>query len=482
MQIFRREVSLVLKSLSISLLALIATVSAGPAADTPPALFVGAATADISPPVGYRVSGGYDEVIAKRIDDPLFAKALVLRQGGTTLALEVCDLTGVSRNLSEAVRAKASRESGIPVAHIAITATHTHGGPLYYDIERDIFHRRAIAKNGTDPNDDPAYFVRLVDGCVAAIVRAAKAARPARAEVAVPRQPGLAFNRRYHMKDGTVRFNPGKTNANVVRPAGPTDDDLPMLLFHDAADGKPFASLTVFAMHVATANGPRFGADFPGYLQARLRELFGNPAFVSVFGEGTAGDVNHIHVGTAEKEPGAAQIGAMLAQTIAAAEFKPLDGPALATASTTVEAPLRDVTPEEVVRARSVWEAGTSGIQFLEQVELYRHLLVTDLRKRHGDRLPMEVQTFRLNDQTAVVLLPHEVFVELGLVIRKASPFKHTFVVTLSNDVDFYIPTRKAFGEGSYEVTNSAIKPGGGELLVDAAVRLLRQLHESGKP
>jgi hypothetical protein len=79
------------------------------------------------------------------------------------------------------------------------------------------------------------------------------------------------------------------------------------------------------------------------------------------------------------------------------------------------------------------------------------------------------------------ILLPHELFVELGLASRRASPFKHTFVITLSNDQDFYVPTRKAFGEGSYEVTHSPLKPGGGELLADGAVRLLRQVYDAGR-
>ena len=43
-------------------------------------------------------------------------------------------------------------------------------------------------------------------------------------------------------------------------------------------------------------------------------------------------------------------------------------------------------------------------------------------------------------------------------------------------DCPDYVSTRKAFGEGSYEVVCSWVEPGGGELLVDSAVRLLKQL------
>ena len=83
---------------------------------------------------------------------------------------------------------------------------------------------------------------------------------------------------------------------------------------------------------------------------------------------------------------------------------------------------------------------------------------------------------FRSDADTAIVCLPCEIFVELGLAIKKASPFKHTVVIEICNDRPSYVPTQKAFAEGSYEVTNARVKPGAGEMLVDAAVRLLGSL------
>jgi hypothetical protein len=74
------------------------------------------------------------------------------------------------------------------------------------------------------------------------------------------------------------------------------------------------------------------------------------------------------------------------------------------------------------------------------------------------------------------VTLPGEVFVEFGLAIRKASPFKKTFVVELANDNPAYVPTREAFTQGAYEVVNSRVQPGGGEKLVETAIELLKEL------
>jgi hypothetical protein len=319
------------------------------------------------------------------------------------------------------------------------------------------------------------YPKRFIDGCVTAATDAKAAARPAALEAGVGSVPGLAFNRRYHMKDGTVRFNPGKRNPGVVRPAGPTDDRLPVVLVKDAA-GRPFAGLTGFAMHVAVYGGRTFSADYPGHLQAALRKTFG-PDFVSVFADGAAGDVNQVNVTTADKDLSPEEIGGRLATAFVMAKRAPVAAK-LAVRTGTVRAPLRDDRPDdlEVSRDRLVGPRSKSA-EFLEQVEAYRVLLVHHMRTESGPDRPLPVQAVRLGQDTAVVTLPHEVFVELGLEIARRSPFNHTLIVTIANEVDCYIPTKKAFAEGSYEVTNSPYKPGVGELLVQEAVRLLNELN-----
>jgi hypothetical protein len=154
----------------------------------------------------------------------------------------------------------------------------------------------------------------------------------------------------------------------------------------------------------------------------------------------------------------------------------PLDQPSLAVASTRLALPVRRVTDEQAALAKvRLSDVGRSGVPFLTQVEIVTTL---DLARR-GPTLDAEVQVMRLHPDLAVVLLPGEVFVELGLAIKRRSPFRHTLVIELSNDNPAYIPTEKAFKEGSYETVNSRIEPGGGEKLVEAAVDLLT--HLAGK-
>ena len=120
-------------------------------------------------------------------------------------------------------------------------------------------------------------------------------------------------------------------------------------------------------------------------------------------------------------------------------------------------------------------KVGTRELPFLKQVEAYKILAC---QMRGGKTMPLEVQVLRLSDEVAVVGLPGEVFVDLGLAIKKESPFPVTLVIELCQDCPGYIPTTKAFAEGSYETVNSRIAPGGGEQMAETAVRLLKELKQ----
>jgi hypothetical protein len=445
-------------------------------------LEAGFAAVEITPPVGWRKAGGFNEVISTDVHDPLFAKAAVFRQGDTSAVLVVCDLISVPEFLTTPTRRDINQQTRIPTANIVICATHTHGGPEFHGPMRNLFHERALAEKGRDEHEPLDYVALLRERIARAVVAARKNLTPARLEIVRARQEGLAFNRRFHMKDGTVRFNPGKGNPDIERPAGPTDPDLPFLLFRRASDGRPFASLTVFAMHVAAFGGTEIGADYPAHLARRLEQHFG-PGFFSLFGQGTAGDVNHFNVATRAPDPSPEAIGARLADTILAKlpEAVAVRAPALAVASEVVEAPLYELTPEQVEHARTIMaRTDRKPIDFLLHVDAWRVLHNDTFRRRFGDALPNEVQVIRLGADTALVTLPHEIFVELGLAIKKRSPFANTLVLSMAQDVDFYVPTRRAYAEGGYEVVTTPLKPGVGEALVESAVRLLGKVSPSG--
>lgn len=449
----------------------------------------GFATADITPPPGWRRAGGYHEFLSGPGGDPLLAKALVLSQGGTTVAFVGNDLTSVPRELTDRARHRASERTGIPFTNIVIAATHTHGGPEYFGPLRDFLHERAKREHqGRDPHEPLDYQALLVERWAGVIERASAARQPATLSVVVPRQLGLAFNRRFLMKDGSTGWNPGKLNPNILRPLGPTDPDLPFVFIRDAASQKPLGSLTVFAMHTAIYGAPAFGACYPGHLQTHLRRQLAAPDLVSIFGEGCAGDINHIDVSTSDPQDSETYppyVGARLAATIQEALpfARPVAGGQLAMRSATIRSPVTPITPEEYAAARDLMANLDRGnAPFLVVVDAWRKMFQHEFWRRHGGKLPQEVQVIRLDADTAIVTLPHEIFVELGMAIEAASPFRTTIVISLANDLDFYIPTRRAFEEGHYEPTTCPLAAGCGELLVEAAVKLLGELKPHSQP
>jgi neutral/alkaline ceramidase-like enzyme len=452
--------------------ALAMTIAASPDGQTTalPAR-AGLAEVEITPPIGYRMDGYFTERLSTGVKDPLMAKALVFQQGNTKAALVVCDLLGVPHALSREVRARAAARTGIPAANIAVTGTHTHTGPLFSGERARIFSDRAAAEHGSDPLASINYIETLRDRLVDTIVAADAGLSPATLEFVSAREDRVSFNRRYRLNDGTVATNPGISNPKILGPAGPIDPDLPFLLI--SKEKTPVGSLTVFAMHLDTVGGTEYSADYAGHLATEFRREFGD-RFISVFGTGTCGNINHIDV-SGKRRHSARLIGEQLAvSALSVRSREPVANLALAAASGRVSLRLRQVSDAQVAAARAnVARIGTNDLPFLTQVETVSTL---DLSSR-GPTLDAEVQVVRLNRETAIVLLPGEVFVELGLAIKQASPFRHTLVIELSNDNPAYIPTEQAFKEGGYETVNSRIEPGGGEQLVAEALRLLKTLQ-----
>ena len=447
---------------------------AADAAPAPEPLQAGIGVVDITPPLGYRMSGYFRERLSTGVKNPLLAKALVLRQGDTRAVMVFCDIIGLSPEVSRRARELAERETGIPAGNILLAATHSHTGPLYFGALRDHFHEKAVVAHGGDPCEEIDYPSELVTGIVQAIKDADAELRPVHVEAGVAQQQGLSFNRRFHMKDGSVRFNPGVLNPDIVRVAGPTDPDVGMVLFCGGDECDPIGGLVNFALHLDTVGGSEYAADYPYHVEQTLREALGDD-FVLLFGTGACGDINHIDV-TERERLKTETIGRTLGRTVAEGlpELQDCPVPSLAVKRAIVDAPLQSFSDEEVEKAkRAIEKVGTRELSFLEQVHAYKVLAV---QSRGGSTIPLEVQVFRLSDEVAVVGLPGEVFVDLGLAIKKASPFPTTLLIELCQDAPGYIPTRKAFVEGSYETVNSRIAPGGGEKMAQAAIRLLNEL------
>ena len=435
----------------------------------------GAAAVKITPPTGAPLAGYYSYRAAESVHDDLYAKALVIEQDGAKVAVVVCDLISLPRSVVEQTRTLVGERSGVPDQAVMISATHSHTGPII---------RGGSVRNAAQGGEEDIavrYAAELPRLIAESVHLAEKNLAHAMMSAAKGREENLSFNRRYLMKDGTVGWNPGKLNTNIVRPAGPIDPEVGVLYF-ESISKKSLATYVSFAMHPDTVGGLQISADYP-YTLSRLLAEYKGDEMLTIFANGTCGNINHVDVNWKDPQKGhgeAARIGTILGAAVLKA-YKGLQlikTSAPRIGSEVVKLPLPLVTPEEIAEARRVAQipAGTQSNQpkFLDRVKAFK---VLDVAAREGKPHEVEVQVIALGNDVAWVSLPGEIFVELGLAIKKASPFRYTMMAELANGSIGYIPNREAYSQGNYEVVSARCAVGSGELLVEAAIRLLKQVH-----
>jgi hypothetical protein len=442
-------------------------------------LRVGAASEVITPALGTPMEGYFSPRMSQGVDDDLHAKALVIEKDGVKVALVVCDLANMPRQISDPARELIAKSAaGIPADHVMVSATHTHTGPIVLrDSARD-------PKEGEALDKAKAFSATLPELICKAVVRANEKLAPAKASFAMGHEAHVSFNRRYHMKDGRVGWNPGKLNPKVDRPAGPIDPDVPVVYFETADDkATPIATYTGFACHMDTVGSERISADYATPLCETLAKFKGAD-MVTIFGTGACGDINHIDPNTARKQEGldeARRIGTILGGEIIKtyARLEPLpDGP-LRVKTTKLQLGLPEIKPGDVEWAREAFLKPSKARMVMDRVKA---LKILDTAARKGQPIDVDVQVVTLGNDLAWVSMPGELFSELGLDIKKSSPFKNTVIVELANGAVGYLPTSHAFAEGNYEPTNARTAPGSGERLVRAALDLLFELHANAKP
>jgi hypothetical protein len=388
------------------------------------------------------------------VHDDLHAKALVIDDGHDQVVLVACDLVEIPSEAVEEARRQISARWKIPADHILISATHTHTGP------------EAV----------PTYVSNLAHWIADSVTTAEGKKRQAALLVATEQESTLAHNRRYFMKDGTVQTNPGFLNPNVVRPAGPIDPRVGVLVAEDERHN-PILTWVNYAMHLDTVGGTWISADYAYYLAQTLAAVKGKD-MLTTFTIGAAGNINHWDVQRPGPQRGfetARGLGEALAGDVIKAytHLQALDSVHVKALSETIQLPLHEITEQEVKESEKiVAQPPPMGVDFtLDRVKAEK---VMQVYKRKGQNLQAEIQVVTVGP-VAFVGIPGEYFVELGLRIQKESPFPYTFIVELANGDLGYIPTRKGFEQGGYEPTSTPLAPGSGEKMADTAIDLLNR-------
>ena len=354
-----------------------------------------------------------------------------------------------------------------------INATHSHTGPLMMG-----GGARDDAYGGSLPAARQ-YLKDLPDKIAESIVLAAANLEPATVSVGKGHEDSISFNRRFFMKDGTVGWNPGKLNPDIVRTAGPIDPDV-FVAYFESTKGTPLATYVNFALHLDTVGGMEVSADYPATTASILGRVKGGD-MLTLFTNGACGNINHIDVTTKRPQKGheeAARIGTVLAGEVIKtyAGLQSVSDLTLRVGSRTLQLQPASLKDGDIEKANAIVADVDSGkkVKFLDTVFAFK---VLDTADRKGKPLDAEVQVIALGNDIAWVALPGEIFTELGMAIKKASQFKTTIVAELGHGPVTYFPNEAAAPQGNYEVVTSRVAVGSGERLVEAAKELLKELH-----
>jgi neutral ceramidase len=419
----------------------------------------GAATSNITPPLGGRIVGnGSNQPTSKHIYDELHVRCLALDDGTTRLAFAVVDSLAVAREVFDEAKRLVQEETGVPVANLMMSATHTHSSVSARGVESMVM--------GVPLDDYQKFLIRrIADG----VRRAFNNLEPARIGWASGQVPQHVFNRRSLLKEGKTEGNPfgGRdrvvtnraTHPERLKPAGPTNPEV-YFISVQSTSGRPIGLLANYWLHyVGGAPAAHISADYFGMFCERIQQLLGatldRPPFVGILANGPCGDVNNsgmlipkgIKYGPGDRMR---LVADDLAQEVARVHrtLQFHDWVELKAAKAELELQMRHPTPEMVAKAKQILArpATTSPIHSGEALYAKRTLFA----EKWPESTNVVMQVFRIGG-LGVAAIPFETFTETGLEIKAKSPFKDTFTIELANGGLGYLPTPEQHELGGYE-------------------------------
>jgi len=421
-------------------------------------LKAGAATSNITPPLGGDIVGGFLPIPAEQIHDELHARCLVLDDGNTKLAIVVLDLLGIHRSVSDAARDEIERRLSIPKSNVLISATHTHSavsvlGSSRYQLEQQL--------------DDYQKFVvsRIVDG----VQRAVRSMQPAELGFGAAEAPEHVFNRRWYMSEkyvatspygdiDKVKMNPPGGSDDLIKPAGPTDPTVSFLSVR-ATDGTPVSLYAAYSLHYVGGVGPgHISADYFGMFSDELARLVTpqpiDPPFVAMIANGTSGDINNINFVKPRPRQSAYEQMRYVAHDVAAKVFaamKDVDYKSDIKLSAKYREPSvrwRHPSPATIAWAEAKLQEPETDSRRADLPRIYakRALSLVD----HPKEAPVPVQLLRIGDGV-IGTMPFEVFCEIGLEFKQHFDGKPAILASLSHGYFGYLPSPAQHPLGGYE-------------------------------
>jgi len=259
---------------------------------------------------------------------------------------------------------------------------------------------------------------------------------------------------------------------------------VPVLHVVNVETGATIALLANFALHyVGGSPGDVASADYFGMFGREVAKWLGGDPVVAL-ANGFCGDINNVDVTRRPTRTGpwehAEHVARLLAMNVLALveQMDYSEDGKLRVARETLSIPLRPITDEMRAEARKTLgdRSPHDPADGYSRDDVYaRELLLLD---EDPEAVDTETQVIALDD-VAFVAMPGEMFAQFAVDLAEGSPFSTLFKIELANDYIGYVPTLRAFEEGSYETwfaRSSKLVPEAGEMLMDGARRLMTSL------
>ena len=443
-------------------------------------LQVGFARVNITPPMGIDIAGYYKVRKAEGVLDDLEAVAVAFSFGEKKAIAITIDHCGIVKAILDVYKKAISEKTGVPVDAIIIHSTHTHTGPTLLAETDDVLINQ--------------YKEMLLYKVVDVATFALADLKPAKMGYGIGQAPNVAFIRRFRMKDGSIKTNPGVNNPDIDKPIGDVDERVNVVRFD--RENAESVVLVNFGNHPDVVGGNLISGDWPSLTRAYLEKAIDNTK--CIFFNGAQGDVNHVNVhpkagdfndmfndfdGCSRGYGHARHLGRVVAgavlQVYDKVNYTEVDG--ISYSFTPVEFATNKGAPEELVEAHKYMDLHNAGKD--EEIPFKAMMLTTVLAKARRivnlenapEKLPMYFSALRIGN-VAFFGIPGEPFTDIGRALKETEGYEMVIPCSLVNGYNGYFPLKDSFDEGGYEGLNSRWARGTAEKMIEEGKKILLKL------
>ena len=436
----------------------------------------------INPMLGVPMVGYYEERRVKGIHDDIFTNAVAFDDGENRSVIVTVEVCLLSTEQCDYFREKIAAAAGIKKESVFINCSHTHTGPT---IGPDKLSR-------LDGSDEYDKFFE--DSICKAAKEAFKDMRESELSYAEGAAEGISFVRRFRMKDGGVRTNPGIDNPDADHPLGDVNETVKIIRI-DREGGENLV-LVSYGLHADCVGGDYISGDWPGVVCSTVEKVLDNTKCIFLLG--SQGDVNHINVHPTKGErrgldyntfdgvPRGYEYASHMGRKVAGAVIgiygtaEPFEADKLSFAFKSISIPSNKENDklEQSRKIKELYEKGRASELPYSDMELTTVVAeaVRICELENGpESFDFSLSALKIGD-FVLAGMPGECFTEIGRRIESSYSGKHIMVCCLTNGGDSYFPTSSAYDEGGYEARTSRLKKGGDDIIVGGMTELISQL------